>query len=55
MHLKHSLLMQEKIVLAVAGHGLFIQMIKNLVIGSTPNQDNPLMDVSELKGFPVMG
>lgn len=28
---------------------------KKLIIGSTPNQDNPLMDVSELKGFPVMG
>ncbi|HEX5151359.1 MAG TPA: superoxide dismutase [Parafilimonas sp.] len=28
---------------------------KKLVIGSTPNQDNPLMDISELKGFPVMG
>ncbi|MFM9051869.1 MAG: superoxide dismutase, partial [Bacteroidota bacterium] len=26
-----------------------------LVIGSTPNQDNPLMDVSELRGKPVMG
>ncbi|MFM7217585.1 MAG: superoxide dismutase [Bacteroidota bacterium] len=26
-----------------------------LVIGSTPNQDNPLMDVSELKGKPIMG
>lgn len=26
-----------------------------LAIGSTPNQDNPLMDVSELKGFPVLG
>jgi Fe-Mn family superoxide dismutase len=26
-----------------------------LVIGSTPNQDNPLMDVSELKGQPVLG
>lgn len=25
-----------------------------LVIGSTPNQDNPLMDVSELKGKPVL-
>jgi len=25
-----------------------------LSIGSTPNQDNPLMDVSELKGTPVM-
>ncbi len=28
---------------------------KKLVIGSTPNQDNPLMDVSDLKGFPVFG
>jgi Fe-Mn family superoxide dismutase len=26
-----------------------------LVIGSTPNQDNPLMDISELKGTPVLG
>ena len=33
----------------VAGPG------KKLSIGSTPNQDNPLMDVSELKGFPVLG
>ena len=28
---------------------------KKLVIASTPNQDNPLMDVSEAKGFPVLG
>ncbi len=28
---------------------------KKLVIGSTPNQDNPLMDVSALKGMPVFG
>lgn len=28
---------------------------KQLKIGSTPNQDNPLMSVSELKGFPVLG
>lgn len=27
----------------------------NLKIGSTPNQDNPLMDVSELKGTPLLG
>lgn len=26
-----------------------------LVIGSTPNQDNPLMDVSDLKGVPLLG
>jgi Fe-Mn family superoxide dismutase len=28
---------------------------KKLKIGSTPNQDNPLMDVSELKGAPLLG
>jgi superoxide dismutase, Fe-Mn family len=28
---------------------------KKLVIGSTPNQDNPLMDVSEIKGYPLLG
>jgi len=28
---------------------------KKLVIGSTPNQDNPLMDISELKGYPLLG
>lgn len=28
---------------------------KKLVVGSTANQDNPLMDVSELKGVPVLG
>ena len=28
---------------------------KKLEIGSTPNQDNPLMDLSDLKGIPIMG
>ena len=28
---------------------------KKLVVGSTPNQDNPLMDVSDLKGTPLLG
>lgn len=28
---------------------------KKLKIGSTANQDNPLMDVSELKGLPLLG
>ena len=27
----------------------------NLRIGSSPNQDNPLMDDADLKGFPVLG
>lgn len=26
-----------------------------LQVGSTPNQDNPLMDVSEIQGIPLMG
>jgi Fe-Mn family superoxide dismutase len=28
---------------------------KKLVVGSSPNQDNPLMDISELKGTPLLG
>ena len=28
---------------------------KKLIIGSTANQDNPLMDVSDVKGFPLLG
>jgi Fe-Mn family superoxide dismutase len=34
---------------------LVVDSDKTLRIGSTPNQDNPLMDVSDLKGFPLMG
>ena len=34
---------------------LFMDGDKKLRIGSTPNQDNPLMDISEIKGFPVLG
>lgn len=33
---------------------LVLNADKKLVIGSTPNQDNPLMDVSDLKGYPVL-
>ncbi len=28
---------------------------KKLVIGSTPNQDNPLMNVGDFRGFPLLG
>jgi superoxide dismutase, Fe-Mn family len=28
---------------------------KELVIGSTPNQDNPVMDVADVKGIPILG
>ncbi len=41
---------------------LVLDKNKKLIIGSTPNQDNPLMDlpggqtgIAELKGFPIMG
>jgi superoxide dismutase, Fe-Mn family len=33
---------------------LYLNAEKNLVIGSTPNQDNPLMDISPLKGIPLL-
>jgi Fe-Mn family superoxide dismutase len=34
---------------------LYLDGDKKLRIGSTPNQDNPLMDVSEIKGLPLLG
>ena len=34
---------------------LVVTADKKLAIGSTPNQDNPLMDVSTFKGFPLLG
>jgi Fe-Mn family superoxide dismutase len=34
---------------------LFVDNDKKLRIGSTQNQDNPLMDVAEVKGFPLLG
>ena len=33
---------------------LYISNDKKLMIGSTPNQDNPLMDISDIKGFPLL-
>jgi Fe-Mn family superoxide dismutase len=34
---------------------LILTADKKLAISSTPNQDNPLMDVAELKGTPIIG
>jgi len=34
---------------------LYLDGDKKLRIGSSPNQDNPLMDVSDIKGLPVLG
>jgi superoxide dismutase, Fe-Mn family len=33
---------------------LYADAAKNLKIGSTPNQDNPLMEISEIKGTPLL-
>jgi superoxide dismutase, Fe-Mn family len=33
---------------------LYMTKDKNLAVGSTPNQDNPLMDVSRLRGIPLL-
>jgi len=34
---------------------LVVQSGGKLVVSSTPNQDNPLMDVAEVKGTPILG
>ena len=34
---------------------LIVGKDKKLTITSTPNQDNPLMDIAEVKGFPLFG
>ena len=34
---------------------LYLDAKKELQIGSTPNQDNPLMDDSKIKGTPILG
>jgi Fe-Mn family superoxide dismutase len=33
---------------------LYVTADKKLAVGSTPNQDNPLMDVSSIKGIPLL-
>ncbi len=33
---------------------LYLTPDKNLAAGSTPNQDNPLMDISTIKGIPLL-
>ncbi len=34
---------------------LYADKDKNFKVGSTPNQDNPLMDISDIKGMPLLG
>jgi Fe-Mn family superoxide dismutase len=34
---------------------LYLTADNKLAVGSSPNQDNPLMDISEIKGIPLLG
>lgn len=34
---------------------LYLDYNGKLKIGSTPNQDNPMMDLSDIKGYPLLG
>jgi Fe-Mn family superoxide dismutase len=38
-----------------SGWAWLVKTEKGLKITSTPNQDNPLMDVAEIKGKPILG
>lgn len=38
-----------------SGWAWLIKQGESLVISSTPNQDNPLMDLAEVKGTPILG
>jgi len=38
-----------------SGWAWLVKQDGKLAVGSTPNQDNPLMDIADLKGTPVLG
>jgi len=38
-----------------SGWAWLINQGGNLVVASTPNQDNPIMDLAEVKGTPILG
>jgi superoxide dismutase, Fe-Mn family len=38
-----------------SGWAWLLQSDNKLVVSSTPNQDNPLMDLAEVKGIPILG
>jgi superoxide dismutase, Fe-Mn family len=37
-----------------SGWAWLVKTPKGLVVTSTPNQDNPLMDIAEIKGIPIL-
>ncbi len=51
---------KEKFVQAATGRfgsgwAWLVEQDGKLLISSTPNQDNPLMDIAEVKGTPILG
>ncbi len=38
-----------------SGWAWLVKQNDKLVVSSTPNQDNPLMDIAEVKGTPILG
>jgi superoxide dismutase, Fe-Mn family len=51
---------KEKFTLAATGRfgsgwAWLVEQDGKLLISSTPNQDNPLMDIAEVKGTPILG
>ena len=38
-----------------SGWAWLVKKGDKLLIGSTPNQDNPLMEISDVKGYPLLG
>ena len=45
----------EQVDLVQVGLSWLLLKKGKLVVSSTPNQDNPLMDIAEVKGTPIFG
>lgn len=51
----HEAFAQAAITRFGSGWAWLVLQDNKLVVSSTPNQDNPLMDVAEVKGKPILG